>query len=109
MTDQTELAPLDYDRGFEEGSMVACNVIISHLNRTGHADVAAEIHAAWEDGSIVPAETPTSVTVPSQVTPEIARAQGFTGSQCSNCNSMQMKVSGHCEVCSECGTTTGCS
>lgn len=40
---------------------------------------------------------------------EQARNMGFTGNQCSSCGSMQMKVSGHCEVCSECGTTTGCS
>lgn len=39
----------------------------------------------------------------------IARQMGYTGSQCSNCSSVRMKVSGHCEVCEECGTTTGCS
>lgn len=40
---------------------------------------------------------------------EVFKQQGYTGSQCSNCNSLRMKVSGHCEVCEECGTTTGCS
>jgi ribonucleoside-diphosphate reductase alpha chain len=38
-----------------------------------------------------------------------ARMKGYTGDQCSNCNSMRMKVSGHCMVCEDCGTTTGCS
>jgi ribonucleoside-diphosphate reductase alpha chain len=38
-----------------------------------------------------------------------AQMQGYTGDQCSNCNSMRMKVSGHCMVCEDCGTTTGCS
>ena len=38
-----------------------------------------------------------------------ALMQGYTGDQCSNCNSMRMKVSGHCMVCEDCGTTTGCS
>lgn len=38
-----------------------------------------------------------------------AQLQGYTGDQCSNCNSMRMKVSGHCMVCEDCGTTTGCS
>jgi hypothetical protein len=38
-----------------------------------------------------------------------ARGSGFTGDQCDNCNSMRMKVSGHCTVCEDCGTTTGCS
>jgi ribonucleoside-diphosphate reductase alpha chain len=39
----------------------------------------------------------------------VARAQGYTGDMCSHCNSMQMKISGHCLVCEACGTTTGCS
>ena len=38
-----------------------------------------------------------------------AQMQGYTGDQCSSCNSMRMKVSGHCMVCEDCGTTTGCS
>ena len=38
-----------------------------------------------------------------------AQMQGYTGDQCSNCNSTRMKVSGHCMVCEDCGTTTGCS
>lgn len=38
-----------------------------------------------------------------------ARAMGYTGGQCDHCFSMKMKVSGHCMVCEDCGTTTGCS
>lgn len=38
-----------------------------------------------------------------------ARTMGYTGDQCSMCFSMKMKVSGHCTVCEDCGTTTGCS
>ncbi|MGE4257680.1 MAG: hypothetical protein AB7E84_21100, partial [Xanthobacteraceae bacterium] len=38
-----------------------------------------------------------------------ALMQGYTGDMCSNCNSTRMKVSGHCQVCEDCGTTTGCS
>ena len=38
-----------------------------------------------------------------------ARMKGYTGDQCSSCSSMRMKVSGHCMVCEDCGTTTGCS
>lgn len=39
----------------------------------------------------------------------LARQQGYTGDQCSNCFSMKMKMAGHCMVCENCGTTTGCS
>jgi hypothetical protein len=38
-----------------------------------------------------------------------ARRQGYTGNTCMTCGSARMKVSGHCEVCEDCGSTTGCS
>lgn len=41
--------------------------------------------------------------------PSAARAQGYTGDSCANCGSTRMRVAGHCTVCDECGTTTGCS
>lgn len=44
-----------------------------------------------------------------KLSPERARSMGYTGDQCSNCNSMRMKIAGHCMVCEDCGTTTGCS
>lgn len=43
------------------------------------------------------------------VTASAARQQGFTGNICSSCGSVHMQIAGHCEVCSDCGTTTGCS
>jgi len=38
-----------------------------------------------------------------------AKAQGFTGAQCSACGSMKVKQNGSCQVCVDCGETTGCS
>lgn len=38
-----------------------------------------------------------------------ARALGFTGDMCSTCGSMNVKKNGSCNVCIDCGTTTGCS
>ncbi len=38
-----------------------------------------------------------------------AKLQGFTGSQCTGCGSMRMKRNGSCEVCLDCGATSGCS
>lgn len=46
---------------------------------------------------------------PPKLSRDQAAGMGYTGDQCSNCNSMRMKVSGHCMVCEDCGTTTGCS
>lgn len=42
-------------------------------------------------------------------TREQSRSMGYTGDQCSHCQSMRMQIAGHCLVCAECGTTTGCS
>jgi hypothetical protein len=46
---------------------------------------------------------------PPKLTKEAAVQQGYTGDQCNNCFSMRMQVAGHCMVCADCGTTTGCS
>lgn len=40
---------------------------------------------------------------------EIAKQQGYTGSLCSGCGSTKMKRNGSCEVCLDCGATSGCS
>lgn len=42
-------------------------------------------------------------------TREIARLSGYTGDECSNCHSMQVRYNGTCKICEGCGTTTGCS
>lgn len=38
-----------------------------------------------------------------------ARTMGFTGDICTTCGSMNVKKNGSCNVCTDCGTTTGCS
>ena len=38
-----------------------------------------------------------------------ARLQGFTGSICGACGSLKMKRNGSCELCMDCGVTSGCS
>lgn len=40
---------------------------------------------------------------------EQAKLQGFTGSVCESCGSTKMKRNGSCEVCIDCGLTSGCS
>jgi len=40
---------------------------------------------------------------------ESAKLQGFTGSLCSECGSTKMKRNGSCELCVDCGATSGCS
>jgi hypothetical protein len=98
---------------FTEGSIAAANAIIVYLHRAGFGDAATAVHQAWENDSLVQVASPGSFApVPPpqpKITRDQARNQGFTGNSCLNCQSMAMKVSGHCEVCSDCGTTTGCS
>ncbi len=55
-----------------------------------------------EKASAVEAAAPVTKT-------EQAKLQGFTGSICSGCGSMKMKRNGSCEVCLDCGVTSGCS
>ncbi|MCK5015814.1 MAG: adenosylcobalamin-dependent ribonucleoside-diphosphate reductase, partial [Candidatus Peribacteraceae bacterium] len=40
---------------------------------------------------------------------EKAKQQGFTGSICGSCGSLRVKANGSCEVCLDCGETSGCS
>jgi ribonucleoside-diphosphate reductase alpha chain len=38
-----------------------------------------------------------------------AKQQGFTGSICGSCGSLRVKTNGSCELCLDCGATSGCS
>ena len=63
---------------------------------------------AFNEGELHPIPSPP----PSRDIRELraeAQMKGYTGDQCTTCNSLRMKVSGHCLVCEDCGTTTGCS
>ncbi len=54
--------------------------------------------------------TATSSTTTSLDSPlEQAKLQGFTGSVCTGCGSTKMKRNGSCELCLDCGATSGCS
>jgi hypothetical protein len=37
------------------------------------------------------------------------RRGGYTGSSCRECGSARMRRNGTCEVCEDCGATSGCS
>ncbi len=64
--------------------------------------------AAFNAGEVNPIPSPPPSQDPRLLRQE-AQMKGYTGDQCETCNSMRMKVSGHCMVCEDCGTTTGCS
>jgi hypothetical protein len=122
MPDIAEIARRSHETGFEQGSIVAANAILSYLEKFG-PHTAAMLKAAWEAGRIAEASglslasdaTTQSLPAvefdpgPRKMTREEARGKGFTGNTCSHCGSSEMQVAGHCEVCASCGTTTGCS
>ncbi len=57
-------------------------------------------------------DAPQQTSATETITPskrEQAKLQGFTGSMCSGCGSVRMKRNGSCEVCLDCGATSGCS
>jgi formate dehydrogenase maturation protein FdhE len=100
----------EFDRGFEQGSMAAANLILTAMQNANFIDAARFVHAGWEAGALNggPVADPTSIG-PASISRDVARQQGFTGDSCNTCGSMKMQVAGHCTVCAECGTTTGCS
>ena len=38
-----------------------------------------------------------------------AKREGYTGSLCGACGGVRMKQNGSCEICLDCGETSGCS
>lgn len=40
---------------------------------------------------------------------EKSLAQGYSGDVCDHCQGVRLRWAGHCKVCDDCGTTTGCS
>jgi hypothetical protein len=68
--------------------------------------------------SVIPPEPIVDVTqtllgssslTPQKLSRDGAKQMGFTGNQCNVCFGMRMRISGHCEVCEECGNSSGCS
>lgn len=106
----------------EAGSYVACRKIhpATGLMCSKSSDHLGE-HIAWDNSRDwkgtpgVPVKwlngnaaretsllSPTHVSIPSA-------SGGLTGSMCSTCGSSNMRRNGSCEVCGDCGETTGCS
>lgn len=76
----------------DEGSSPNSNLSTTTVPANATADEVAEIS---EDAEIKKRAS--------------AKLQGYTGSLCSGCSSVRMKRNGSCEVCLDCGATSGCS
>lgn len=78
-----------------------------------HAGMQAlKIEPAFAPPLVAPKPPPPFIAetvVPTKMDRRVAKQMGYTGNECHVCGSSKMKVSGHCEVCEDCGQTTGCS
>jgi hypothetical protein len=68
-----------------------------------HAAELARVRAA-----AVEPDPPAAAPAPRSAA-DVARAQGFTGDTCSACGGGRMRRNGACQLCADCGETTGCS
>lgn len=65
-------------------------------------------------GADTPKTTESSHSVDAKVSKKTAdyanaRAKGYSGATCAECQGMRMVTNGRCEKCEDCGATTGCS
>lgn len=90
-------------RGFYRGDK---NAAIADALRLGGAIV---ISGPAQPVPMIELEPPQPALAATE--PGDPRARGYTGNTCQNqdCGSVRMVVSGHCEVCLDCGSSSGCS
>ncbi|MBI2984837.1 MAG: adenosylcobalamin-dependent ribonucleoside-diphosphate reductase [Candidatus Kerfeldbacteria bacterium] len=84
----------------------------SGQNQELASPTALTTETAKTETAVAPTVVAASIPIePSQAANQAltAKAQGYTGDTCASCGSMKMKRNGSCQICMECGTTTGCS
>ena len=87
------------------GGVVGCSVLY-HLTKAGWKDVVLVERDILTSGSTWHAAGGFHTL---NGDPNVAKLQGYTGSMCSGCGSFKLKRNGSCEVCLDCGATSGCS
>ncbi len=84
----------------------------SYLEGTKSRDAfAMRLPVVDEGGEAVARKAASSTAVEDKPMTDIesAKLQGYTGSICGGCGSTKLKRNGSCEVCLDCGATSGCS
>jgi ribonucleoside-diphosphate reductase alpha chain len=96
------------ERAYSEGtkSKDAFAMRLPVVDEGSHAE-GSLFSSVQEKPAAEAAQSSASDAAPSTL--EVAKLQGFTGSICSGCSSTKMKRNGSCEVCLDCGATSGCS
>jgi ribonucleoside-diphosphate reductase alpha chain len=86
----------------------------SYLDGTKSKDAFAMSLPVVDEGSArhdaaTTAPVASTATATDESSADYAKLQGYTGSVCSACSSTKMKRNGSCELCLDCGATSGCS
>lgn len=103
--------PKEKAKRFHNGDLVEK----AYTTGTKSKDAFAMHLPVVDEGSAAPTEMEYTEDALSQEVGEIesklkkAKEQGFTGSICTECGSTKMKRNGSCELCIDCGATSGCS
>lgn len=90
-------------RGYYRGNKQA---MFNDAMRLGGAVVAAPIPNIERKP---PPPSVAATVLPTTMSRDEAKAKGYTGNTCQDCGSTSMKIAGHCEVCDDCGASSGCS
>lgn len=114
------------ERSYREGTK--SRLLIPYINGKGYTEIKGNFYSREDNNNLE--NLPQNINVePSQLKLEEvitqkdfsmeeetlsekitkAKSMGYTGDICSSCGSMNVKKSGSCAVCMDCGTTTGCS
>ncbi|MDA1208934.1 MAG: vitamin B12-dependent ribonucleotide reductase [bacterium] len=100
-----DLVEKAYSEGSKSKDAYAMRLSVIDEGATAHMiDLEAAVEEKTHDEMEEAAQQVTTVTSKTQV----AKKQGFTGSICCGCGSLRMKRNGSCEVCLDCGATSGC-
>jgi ribonucleoside-diphosphate reductase alpha chain len=103
----SELVDMAYESGTKSKDAFAMKLPLVDEG-AAKAPVLHTAEAVEEKTSVDLAEAIAQVeAAPSKI--QIAKQQGFTGSICTGCGSVRVKRNGSCEVCLDCGATSGCS
>ena len=101
-----ELVDKAYDNGSKSKEAFAMHLpVIDEGDRAEHADYSRMVEE--KTPAEIDRETATIDAIPDKT--ELAKLQGYTGSVCGGCGSLKLKRNGSCEVCIDCGATSGCS
>jgi hypothetical protein len=89
-----------------DGRMVATLEVcdICEAVSTNLANAILRTGKLWKRPGVTPPKAKPAMTQA-----EMSRARGYSGDACSTCNMFSLRQSGHCQVCDNCGSTTGCS